>query len=630
MGLTILLTLGIVLPGAVASCVEEGVITETTQTEVSRDYSGIATQADPNKVQVPELHPRATFGTALSAAALAYPSSTSEELALFDNDDPTSPLHFFSTPHTDAEGVGPLFNQRMCLGCHESSTDNANSIAAGVPNTTLGPILTVNTPASRGNRSGYTVYADISNEFGNPPTSAFTLYGDYSPASGAFTPLSEFGGPLQHDHAVGMCDINSIPPLSMDPYLTGGIDPVTQVSTLGEKRAVGERAAPPYIGRGLMEAVFYGDIAANEDIYDFIKKPSSLPPEPDPAICPGDCISGRHNQGRASDGFVGGDTVIRLSRFGLRGAGPTLLQFDVGGTQGEIGLTSPFAPTEQPDVDNPNLQCDFVADPELTTDDVLHIRDMEDAIDVQAGAKLFGLDVAAFTSRMTPGATWVGWGSSDSDQGIFQDHQLECATCHIPILRTGISPAQIGAEHLTNRWAPLFTDMLIHKGPELPPGRLSWYIPGNISRNLADYAVPPATTGVANGNEFRTPPLMGLGLVGPPFMHDARVYLNVTGAGAYPVGPPNPPASTVFTSADRGTEVLEITTFELAILAAIEVHDLPAPPDNDYSKCPKVAAADDICSRASQYRGEARNTMEKFHALTRAQQMQVVKFLEAL
>jgi hypothetical protein len=508
----------------------------------------------------------------------------------------------------------------------------------------------VNTPASRATRRGYTVYDDITNEYGNPPTAAFTLYGDYSPANGSFTPLSEFGGPLQHDHAVGMCDINSIPPLSMDPYLAGGIDPVTQVSTLGEKRAVGERAAPPYIGRGLMEAVYYGDIAANEDIYDFTKKPSTLPPQPDPAICPGDCISGRHNQGRASDGFVGGDPIIRLGRFGLRGAGPTLLQFDVGGTQGEIGLTSPFAPTEQPDVDNPNLQCDFVADPEITTDDVLHIRDMErniapprqadalyenppvsqDAIDVQAGAKLFGVDVAAFTSRMTPGATFVGWGDPDSDQGIFVDRQLQCATCHIPILRTGTSPAQIGAEHFSDRWAPIFSDMLIHKGPELPPGRLSWYIPGNISRNLADYAVPPANTGVAEGNEFRTPPLMGLGLVGPPFMHDARVYLNVTGAGSYPLEFPNPPASTVFTSADTGTEVLEITTFELAILAAIEVHDLPAPPDNDYSKCPKVPAADDICSRASQYRGEARNTMEKFHALTRAQQMQVVKFLEAL
>ena len=113
-------------------------------------------------------------------------------------------------------------------------------------------------------------------------------------------------------------------------------------------------------------------------------------------------------------------------------------------------------------------------------------------------------------------------------------------------------------------------------------------------------------------------------------MHDARVYQNGVGAGNYPNAPPNPPSSTVFTSADQGTQLREVTSFELAVLAAIEIHDLPAPPDNDYSKCPKVPLAEDICSRSSQYRGEARNTMEKFRALTSAQQMQVVKFLLAL
>jgi CxxC motif-containing protein (DUF1111 family) len=647
----VLLTLGVAIPATAASCIEEGVITETTETEESRDLSGIATPGDSTLLQAPELHDRASWGTALTGAALAYPTATTSELALFDKEDTTTPLHFFATPHTDAEGVGPLFNQRMCLGCHENSTDNAaNMSAGGVANPSVGAINTVNTPVSRANRQGITDYSKITNQKGNSPTAAFTLYGDYSPANGAFTPLSEFGGPLQHDHAVGECNANQVPSLNLDPYLQGGIDPVTDLSPLGERRAMGERAAPPYVARGLMEAIYFGDLVANEDIYDTVKAISSLPPQPDPNICPGDCISGRHNQGRASDNFIGGDNVIRVGRFGLRGVGVTLIQFDIGGTQGEIGLTSPFAPTEQPDVDNPGVQCDLVPDPEITADTVLHLRDMvrniapprqadalyesppvsQDAIDVQAGAKLFGLDLDAFRSRMTPGATAVGEGNGDSDHGIFLDRQLGCASCHIPIIKTGISPAKVGAKHLSNRWAPIFSDLLIHKNPELPPGRLPTVIPGNLSRNLADYAIPPANTGIADGDEFRTPPLMGLGRVGPPFFHDARVYLNVIGAGSYPGGPPNPPASTVFTSADLGTQLLDVTTFELAVLAAIELHDLPAPPDNDYSKCPNVPAASDICTRASQYRGEARNTMEKFRVLTRAQQMQVVKFLLAL
>ena len=91
-----------------------------------------------------------------------------------------------------------------------------------------------------------------------------------------------------------------------------------------------------------------------------------------------------------------------------------------------------------------------------------------------------------------------------------------------------------------------------------------------------------------------------------------------------------------FTSADGGTVQENITTMDLAVLAAIEMHDLPAPPINpatntpDYQLCPIVDANMDICSRTSQFRGEARNTMEKFHALTQAQQLTVVQFLEAL
>ena len=641
---------------AAASC-KEGVVTETLDEEATRDFSGIALPGDPSQLQPVELHERSSWGTALSADALTYPTATDQERLLYDFQDPDSPLHFFATPHTDEEGVGPLFNQRMCLGCHNSSEENRDNLAKGATVSAPGNINTVNTPVSRAGRKGNTDHSKITKQYANPPTAAFTLYGDYSPASGAFNPIAELGGPLQHVQAVGECKINDYPSLSMDPFLQGGLDPVTRQSTLGQRRAKGERAAPPYVARGLMEAIHYMDLLANEDLDDHVKFSSSLAPQPDPLICPGDCISGRHNEGRASDSFTGGDTVIRVSRFGVRGAGPTLLQFDVGGTQGEIGLTSPFAPTEQPNADNPNVMCDNVPDPEIKAETVLHLRDMirniapprhadalyenppttQDARDVQAGAMLFGVDLEAFRTRMTPGAQPAGFNDPDplkkfdADHGIAADRQLGCASCHIPIMKTGISPAMIGGEHLSNRWAPVFWDGLIHKNPELPQGARPGLIPGNISRDLADYAIPPSVTGIASGNEFRTPPLMGLGRVGPPFFHDARVYLNVIGNGNYLGDPANPPSSTVFTSADGGANVLkEITTVDMAVLAAIEIHDLPAPPDNDYTKCPANQGANDICGRGSPFRGEARNTMEKFRALTSAQQMQVVKFLLSL
>jgi len=685
-----------------------GAMSETIGIEEDRDYSGIATPGS-GIPQHPNLHTRSTWGTSLSYAALGFENASSDVQALFDFQDPQvvpppsiedqSPLQFFATPHTDAEGVGPLYNQRACIGCHESSADNHNNLMGGDSgDQALAGVNTANTPVSRAGRQGITDYDSITKIAGNPPTTAFTLYGDYNPTTGAFDPLAIFGGPLQHDDAIGYCAVNPIPSIAIDPDLAGGLDPITGLSTLGERRAVGERAAPPYVARGLIEAIYFGDIVANEDPEDQLDTYSSLPPIPDPYVCPNDCISGRHNESAASASFVGGDPVIRVGRFGLRGAGTTLLQFIVGGTQGELGLTSPFSPFEQPNVATIDPICNAGGPtPNITAARVVTVRDlirniappMPDnslfadpkgnaaATTVQAGAKLFGLDLAAFQARMTSDNVDPASYSDDTNHAIANDRQLGCANCHTPVFRTGVSPAQVGgAETLSNRWAPIFSDLLIHQNPEVPyyleeewdnalpqmidpstctptcdPTKL---IPAPypfldddrgpaamISRNLTDYAVVPNVTGLALGSEFRTPPLMGLGKVGPPFGHDARIYLNVIGDGNYPGEQPNVPAWIMATSADGGTVRLNVTTMDLAVLAAIEMHDLPAPPINpathapDYQLCPIVGSATngvnlDVCSRESQFRSEARNTMEKFHGLTQAQQLSVVKFLEAL
>jgi CxxC motif-containing protein (DUF1111 family) len=673
-----------------------GAMTETIGIEEDRDFSGIATPGS-GIPRHPNLHARESWGTSLSYAALGYENASSQVQALFEFADPTvvvpppiedqSPLQFFATPHTDAEGVGPLFNQRACIGCHENSVDNnTNLMGADQGDEALAAVDRVNTPVSRAGRQGLTDFASITKLVGNPPTAAFTLYGDYNPTTGAFDPLSVFGGPLQHDDAIGYCAINPLPSIDIDPNLAGGLDPITGLSPLGERRVTGERAAPPYVARGLMEAIYFGDLLANEDPLDQSDSVSSLPPRPDFRICPNDCISGRHNESAASLSFVGGDPLVRVGRFGLRGAGTTLLQFVVGGAQGEIGLTNPFSPFEQPNVATVDPTCNAGGPtPNVTATRIETVRDLirniappmqaitlyEDpktdplAKTVQAGAKLFGLDLEAFRARMTEDDVDPADYSNDTNHAIANDRQLGCASCHIPVFRTGVSPARIGGEeNLSNRWAPIFSDLLIHQNPEVPyylgqqwsnakPSKIDpasctptcnskkliaapYPIDGNVSRDLTDYAVVPNVTGLAAGSEFRTPPLMGLGKVGPPFGHDARIYLNVTGEDNYPGQPRSRRAKMQFTSADGGTVALDITTMDLAVLGAIEMHDLPAPPINpathapDYQLCPIVPPSMDVCSRASQYRGEARNTMEKFRALTQAEQLSVVKFLEAL
>ena len=108
------------------------------------------------------------------------------------------------------------------------------------------------------------------------------------------------------------------------------------------------------------------------------------------------------------------------------------------------------------------------------------------------------------------------------------DRVLNCVGCHTPVQTTGQSPAEVGGRHLSNVWAPIFSDLLLHEGPEVTPERIAstprdpvvimrnGFRTLDLSRNLVDDALI-GLQGLANGKEFRTPPLMGIGKVGPPF-----------------------------------------------------------------------------------------------------------------
>lgn len=602
-------------------CGKQGNLTERLSTVDDRDLSGIAGPRSGQATAAARV-PRGVYGTARTLDTLAYPGLNDEERRAINK-----AFDFFINEHTAEEGVGPVFNQNRCLGCHLNAQDIPGSTA----------LLTVATPASRAGRTGPTDYSAIS-DTNAPPTAAFTLFGDYSPASGLFDPLAVFGGPIQHVRANGGCLPDIIPPETVDPNLQGGIDPVTGTSQLGFRRAQGERAAPPYIGRGLIEAIFAGDIVANDDPNDAINTASSLLPPPGPE-CLADCISGRHNENRADTAFLGGDPVVRVSRFGLRAAGPTLFQFMIGGTQGEIGMTSPFAPVEQNNNQNVGRDCDKAPDPELKAEDIVGLRNLirmislpdvdsrlletpansPGAADIQAGAELFGVDLITFRSRMVPGATPIGTGP-DAEKGIAADRKLNCVGCHIPIMATGTSPSAVGARHLSNKYFPIFSDLLLHDMGQIRQGRNDSVPPKpsqEISRNLADFALP--SQGVASGKEWRTPPLMGIGRVGPPFLHDIRVFLN-----------PSRPARTVATDSERTNYPLIVTDFETALGAAIELHDLPDPA----SGCPQAGAVpNDTCPAIGEtggFRSEARLSMQKWRRLSPRQQLQVILFLKSL
>lgn len=293
---------------------------------------------------------------------------------------------------------------------------------------------------------------------------------------------------------------------------------------------------------------------------------------------------------------------------------------------------------------------------------------------VKHGAELFGIDLAAFANR-TIGGPMTASGDGRDDNAINQvDRQLNCVGCHTPIRRTGQSPTAltttgIGAANLSYKWAPIFSDQLLHSMPVISGERETtnglprdvvditrWSFPQfaqndgsndgkvifhtlDLPRNLADdtFSNLKAT---AEGQEFRTAPLMGIGRIGPPFLHDARVYLSKESVDTTPAG-------TVTTNRWQTNAPLVVRSVNDALLAAIELHDLPAPDDNKTPKTPGAGCpvpqeinnvtetAADICpaynSATSQTnRSDAREVIYRFRQLTPGDQQAVIEFLKQL
>ncbi len=410
-------------------CGSGGGVSNTKDTLLASDTTSVAGPVNIAALQEAEAVPREKYGTSLSVDALIFPSATADERAHFARG-----LALFSDPAlTAAAGQGPYFTETTCLGCH-------NTQESGL----------VPTPASRATNDRN-----------------FLLFGDYNPATGVFNGRPETGGPVLHTmHQPGF-------PNQVQPPLPG----------LPAIRVTGMRAAPPYIGRGLMEAIPDDEIIALKD----------------PAIsglqdAAGNLIPGFENRNSEQTAFVGGSPVVRLSKFGLRAAGATLMQFIVAGSNVEVGLTSPFALGSAV----PSSKPGFSPGPGLSAQDVRDLRTMIRLIAPPARAVIIP-GSSEDRGRILFGVDF------DQPNGIALDRKANCVSCHVPFLLTGQSPAEIGASHLSNKKVFLWSDLLIH----------------DMGQADADNALP--NQGRANGRMWRTTPLMGIGLIGPPFFHDGRV-----------------------------------------------------------------------------------------------------------
>jgi CxxC motif-containing protein (DUF1111 family) len=228
------------------------------------------------------------------------------------------------------------------------------------------------------------------------------------------------------------------------------------------------RVAPPMIGLGLLEAIPAADIFAQQDIEDK----------------DGNGISGKANMVR--DAKTG---QLVLGRFGWKAGQPTLEQQGAGAFNGDMGLTTSLFPNE-------NCTASQQACNKAITGGRNGQPEVSDEI----------LDSVTFYSQNLAVPVRRNADAPEVLKGKALFYEAGCESCHTAAYQTGNSKAI--SKHLRNQEIYPYTDMLVH----------------DMGEALSDGG---HTEFLAQGNEWRTPPLWGIGMTETvnghsQFLHDGR------------------------------------------------------------------------------------------------------------
>ena len=230
------------------------------------------------------------------------------------------------------------------------------------------------------------------------------------------------------------------------------------------------RVAPPMIGLGLLEYIDERDIAVNAD----------------PDDLDGDGISGRPNRvwSKAHD-------RVMLGRFGWKAGEPTLDQQIAHAFNGDIGISTPLAPSPAGDCTEAQTACLAAPHGNNPKDDNL-----------EAPAKI--TDLMLFYSRNLAVPARRDVDDRDVLAGKKLFYEIGCVSCHTPKFITR-KDARQPEQSYQLIWP--YTDLLLH----------------DMGEGLADHR----PEGAASGREWRTPPLWGIGLTKvvsghTQFLHDGR------------------------------------------------------------------------------------------------------------
>jgi CxxC motif-containing protein (DUF1111 family) len=230
------------------------------------------------------------------------------------------------------------------------------------------------------------------------------------------------------------------------------------------------RVAPQMIGLGLLEAIPEERIRALAD----------------PDDTNGDGISGRANEvWSILDGRPG------LGRFGWKSGNATVAQQSAEAFAGDIGISNPLVPSSYGDCMGAQAVCRDAPHGDSPRQDGHEV-----------GRELFDLVVFYSQNLAVPPRRRPSDPQTLAGKALFNG--IGCAGCHTPAHTTGEVPGQ---PHLSNQKIWPYTDLLLH----------------DMGEGLADNR----PEGLADGREWRTPPLWGIGLTGAVsrhtnFLHDGR------------------------------------------------------------------------------------------------------------
>jgi CxxC motif-containing protein (DUF1111 family) len=230
------------------------------------------------------------------------------------------------------------------------------------------------------------------------------------------------------------------------------------------------RIAPPMIGLGLLEAVPEEQILANAD-----------PDDED-----GDGISGKPNMVWSAL-----HEKMMLGRFGWKASVPTIAEQAAAAFSGDIGISTTLHPSGAGECTARQEKCMNAPSGNSPKYE-----------NVEVGDELFKL--VTFYSQNLAVPKRRNPDDPDVLKGKALFYETGCVKCHQPKFLTGEAKGQ---PHLSNQLIYPYTDMLLH----------------DMGEGLADNR----PDGEANGREWRTSPLWGIGLTKTVnghtlFLHDGR------------------------------------------------------------------------------------------------------------